>query len=98
MRSSHSLDRLGTAYQDDGSARIARFYSGRFGASADNVAAAYIPPMDGIDVGPVTNFPLSIEILKAAAGGSGSPITMPSNVQADTCARVYAAFLANPHR
>lgn len=57
-----------TVYQEDGNVRIERFYNERFGGNADNVSAAYVPLMVGIDVGPITNFPLSIELLKSAAG------------------------------
>jgi hypothetical protein len=56
--------------------------------------------MDGIDVGSITNFPLSMEVLKLAAGGdsgfNGDSFPMPTKAQADICARAYAAFLANP--
>lgn len=94
-------DAMRSVYQQGSDARISQFYQERFGGSPDNVSAAYQPLMDGIDVGPITNFPLSTNLLKAAAGGeagyTGDNFPMPTKAQADVCARVYAAFLANPH-
>jgi hypothetical protein len=93
-------DAMRSVYQQSGDARISRFYQERFGSSADNLSAAYQPLMDGIDVGPITNFPLSMDLPKLAAGGESgitSNFPMPTKAQADICARAYAAFLANPH-
>lgn len=93
-------DAVRSLYQQNGDARISRFYQARFAGSPDNLSNAYQPLMDGIDVGSITNFPLSMEVLKLAAGGdsgfNGDSFPMPTKAQADICARAYAAFLANP--
>lgn len=69
-------------------ARVTRFYGARFGSSADNVSAAFT----GLVTGDFGTFPVTQAILRAAAQAS----SMPSQSQADTMARAYAAFLATP--
>jgi peptidoglycan hydrolase-like protein with peptidoglycan-binding domain len=77
-------------YQQDGNARITRFYAERFNSSASNLSAAFVALVTG-DFG---TFVVTKAILKAAAHAS----TLPTAAQADVCARAYAAFLAAPHR
>lgn len=82
-------DSMRDLYQQSGNARISRFYSERFGGSADNVSNAYT----GLVTGSFGSFILTKPILLRAAEAD----TMPTTAQADVCARAYAAFLANPH-
>ena len=69
--------------------RIKKYYAERFGSSEANVASAFKAVADGIDVGPVTNFPLTDLMLKQAASAS----VLPTQIEADTCGRAYARVM-----
>jgi len=86
---------LRSIYQEDGNARIRRFYSERFSGNSANVVYSFSELALGVITGnlPVP-LPFPTEVLKAAAN---TPV-MPTPGQAQTCALAYAAFLANPHR
>lgn len=68
--------------------RVTRIYGARFGSSVDNVSAAFT----GLVTGDFGTF-FGTEPILCAATHAGS---MPSQSQADTMARAYAAFLATP--
>jgi peptidoglycan hydrolase-like protein with peptidoglycan-binding domain len=72
------------------SQRIAKFYADRFGSSEANIGAAFAKVVDGIDVGPVTNFPLTVGKLQDASGAQN----MPSPSQANTCGQALGRVLA----
>nr|WP_307891003.1 glycoside hydrolase domain-containing protein [Acidipropionibacterium jensenii] len=77
-------------YQQDGNARITRFYAKRFNSSASNLSSAFV----GLTTGSFGTFYVTKKILLSAAHAA----SMPTAAQADVCARAYAAFLASPHR
>ena len=81
-------------YQEDGNARIKRFYQDRFASNPNNVISAFITLTDGIDVGSIENIPLTPWLLRQAADVDGE-VPQAGAMQ---CAQAYAAFLANPHR
>ncbi len=51
-------------YQEYGNARIMLFYQDRFNANPDNVSRAFCQLVDGIDLGIINNFNVSIPLLK----------------------------------
>ncbi|WP_162239831.1 glycoside hydrolase domain-containing protein [Arthrobacter sp. Leaf137] len=79
-------DTMRQLYKLTASQRIKKFYAERFGSSETNIANAFKAVVDGIDVGPVQNFPLTVEALKNAA----SAANLPTQSQAETCGRAYA--------
>ncbi|MEV6411794.1 glycoside hydrolase domain-containing protein [Kribbella sp. NPDC051718] len=70
--------------------RVAKFYQDRFGSVELNVVTAFKKLADGIDVGPVENFPLTNAKLIQAAKAE----TLPSPADATVCAEVYARMMA----
>ena len=92
--SEHSLsEAIKTTFSQSHTHRIARFYKSRFGGVADNVVRAFLPLLNGIDVGDA-NFTCTLGMLQGAANAN----TLPSMSEGAVLARAYAAFLANPHR
>ena len=76
--------------------RIKRFYQSRFKGSADNLVIAFRKLVDGIDVGKFENIAASFTqwLLTQAAHAS----RLPNQMQTDTLALIYAAFLENMGR
>lgn len=92
--SEHSLsEAVKTSFAQSQTHRIARFYRSRFGGVADNVVRAFLPLLDGIDVGNA-NFACTMGMLQDAANADA----LPSVSEGTVLARAYAAFLDNPHR
>lgn len=83
-------DAMRDVFQSSTAARIGRFYSERFGGSEENVAVQFANLVDGIDVGPVKNFPVTTSLLSQAANDA----PMPSQDEAALCGRAYARVLA----
>lgn len=69
--------------------RIKKFYTERFGSSESNVASAFRPLADGIDVVGV-NIPLTTRALLEAAKAP----TLPTQSQADACGRAYGRVMS----
>lgn len=70
--------------------RVKKFYADRFGSSAENIATSFAKLVDGIDVGPVTNFPFTVDKLRQAANANH----LPTQAQAKVCGRVFGQTLA----
>ncbi len=70
--------------------RIRKFYADRFGSSESNIGAAFAKLVDGIDVGPIENFPVTVDFLRQAAGADN----LPSQAQAETCGQAFGRVLA----
>ncbi len=69
--------------------RIGKFYAERFGSSESNIATAFAKLADGIDVGPVDNFPFTVDKLREASGAS----RMPTEAEARTCGQAFGRVL-----
>ena len=74
--------------------RIKRFYDKRFENNSDNLAAAFQKLVDGIDFGIFDNIWYSAKALKDASHAD----RLPDVAEADTLARMYAAYLESPRR
>ena len=74
--------------------RIKRFYDKRFENNSDNLAAAFQKLVDGIDFGIFDNIWYSAKALKDASHAD----RLPDVTEADTHARMYAAYLESPRR
>ncbi|MCL2735758.1 MAG: DUF1906 domain-containing protein [Propionibacteriaceae bacterium] len=83
-----------TIFQEDGNARIRRFYTERFGGNKLNVVSVFQEVATGFLVGHIDNLPIPLDMLRVAANAPSTP----SVSQAQVCAGVYANFLANPLR
>jgi hypothetical protein len=71
--------------------RVSKFYQDRFGASEMNVITAFAKLADGIDVGPVNNFPWNEGILLQAANAA----RLPTPEEARVCGQAYARMMAS---
>lgn len=85
---------MGGTFASSENNRIKRFYRDRFGASADNLVAAFQGIANGIDNWVFDILPLDKDQLLKASGAD----RLPNRNEIDTLARAYAAFLANPHK
>lgn len=100
MQSNSSERSLSTAMRDmfaqSETNRIKRFYQSRFKGSADNLVIAFRKLVDGIDVGKFENIAASFTqwLLTQAAHAS----RLPNQMETDTLALIYAAFLENMGR
>jgi len=84
-------------FQRDGDARIRFFYADRFTADPDSIAQDFCQFVDAVSNDIILNLPFPADKIRAAANlNPGLP--WPTLEQADLCARLYAAFLASPHR
>ncbi|MBT0771303.1 DUF1906 domain-containing protein [Kineosporia sp. J2-2] len=79
-------------YKESPATRVNRFYQERFGGSPANLASAFTPLIDGVDVGVFHD--LAAGKIRAAANLSAGQ-QMPTRAEATVMAEAYAAFMAS---